>query len=237
MTQHHGHNENERPHKHAHPEPITFEALDKDIQERSARISDEFQKAFDFLKGCEKSVTFWGSARTRENEKEYLKAKSLAKRISEELGYAIVTGGGPGIMQAANCGAGEVNGKSVGLTIQLPMEQVTNSCVTDHMDFYYFFSRKVALSFAAEAYVYFPGGFGTLDELFEILTLVQTGKIKHVPIILVGKKYWKGLDKFIKKHLLKNEKISPDDTNLYTITEDEDEIIEIIKNAPIRKTG
>ena len=138
-------------------------------------------------------------------------------------------------MEAANCGASEAEGKSVGLTIRLPKEQIKNGCMNDHMDFYYFFSRKVCLSYAAEAYVYFPGGFGTMDELFEILTLVQTKKIDKVPIILFGKEYWNGLDDFIKEHLLKSEKIEEIDTKLYTITDSMDEVVEIVKNAPIRK--
>jgi len=225
----------ERPHKHAHPKPLTFRELDKDIQERVDKISGEFKRGFDFLKKHEKTVTFFGSARTCDDEKDFIKAKDLAKRIAKELNYAIVTGGGPGVMEAANCGARDGGGQSVGLTIQLPMEQTTNACITDHMDFHYFFSRKVCLSFAAEAYVYFPGGFGTLDELFEILTLVQTNKIPKVPIILVGAKFWKGLDKFIKKFLLKSEKIDPEDLDFYIITDDENKILEIIKYAPIRK--
>lgn len=223
----------ERPQKYKHPKPLTFSELDKDIQERVERINDEFKRGFDFLKKNERSVTFFGSARTRETEEDYIRAMRIARRVSNELGYAVVTGGGPGIMQAANCGAAD--GKSVGLTIKLPSEQYTNSCVTDHMDFYYFFSRKVCLSFAAEAYVYFPGGFGTLDELFEILTLVQTNKIERLPIILVGEKYWKPLDKFIRKQLLKGEKIDEKDTDLYTITDDENKILEMIKYAPIRR--
>jgi len=181
-------------------------------------------------------VTFWGSARTQSNDPDYKKAARLAARIHKELGYAIITGGGPGIMAAGNCGAYDAGGKSVGLTIKLPHEQTTNLCLTHHMDFQYFFTRKVCLAFAAEAYVYFPGGFGTLDELFEILTLVQTKKIAPAPaIILVGKSYWGGLDTFIRKHLLKGQKIDVEDLNLYTITDNEDEIIQLIKKAPIRK--
>jgi uncharacterized protein (TIGR00730 family) len=137
-------------------------------------------------------------------------------------------------MEAGNRGAHEAGGESLGLTIKLPMEQVTNPFLTEHLDFNYFFSRKVCMTFSAEAFVYFPGGFGTLDELFEILTLVQTGKIPKTPIILFGKKFWKNLDKFIKKNLLKSEKIDKVDLNLYTITDDINEVLEIIKNAPLR---
>ena len=146
----------------------------------------------------------------------------------------VVTGGGPGIMEAANKGAFEAKGKSLGLTIKLPQEQTTNPYITNEVSFNYFFSRKVCLSFSAEAYLFFPGGFGTLDELFEILTLVQTRKIEKVPIILVGNDYWTALDAFIKEHLLSKEMIDSEDITLYSISENEDEIIEIIRNAPVR---
>lgn len=219
-----------------HSKPMTLSGLDKETTERVNRISDEFRDGFNFIKECDKSVTFFGSARTPGNHPEFKHAKALAEKISKETGYGIVTGGGPGIMAAANCGAANARGRSYGLTIQLPFEQITNTCVSHHMDFYYFFSRKVCLAFAAEAYVYFPGGFGTLDELFEILTLVQTGKIEKVPIILFGNEYWKDLDSYIKKHLLGGDKISEGDIDLYTITEDYEEIVQLIKAAPIRKS-
>lgn len=224
----------ERPHKAKFAEAMTLKKLNESINRRLENINLEFKNGFDLIKEISKSVTFFGSARTLENEKEYQNAKTLAKRISTELGYAIITGGGPGIMEAANRGANEASGKSVGLTIKLPSEQVTNKFLNSHLDFEYFFVRKVLLSFSAEAYIYFPGGFGTLDELFEILTLVQTDKINKVPIILFGKKYWKDLDKFIKNNLLKKERIDADDMDLYTITDNMDEIIEIIRQAPIR---
>lgn len=223
------------PHKHNPTEPLSFNELQQDIAERIDRISDEFKNGFNLLKNSEKSVTFFGSARTHKEDPDFIQAKELAGRITRELGYAIITGGGPGIMEAANCGASEADGTSIGLTIKLPNEQVTNGCIDNHMDFQYFFSRKVCLSYAAEAYVYFPGGFGTMDELFEILTLVQTKKISPVPIILVGSEYWNKFDAFIKEDLVKSGKIDSEDTELYKITDDSDEIIEIIKNAPIRK--
>lgn len=226
-----------KPWKHHQIKPLTKVELDKEISERVDKIADEFKKGFEFIKKCDKTVTFFGSARTEPHHPDAKQAYRLAKRVVEDLGYAVVTGGGPGIMGAANCGAADWGGKSLGLTIKLPMEQRVNLCVTDDMEFDYFFSRKVCLSFAAEAYLYFPGGFGTLDELFEILTLIQTNKMEKVPIVLVGKKYWKPLDKFIKKVLLKGEKIDKEDIDLYTITDDEDKIIEIIKNAPVRYKG
>lgn len=224
-----------KPYYQTHTAPITFAELDDDAENRVGRINDEFTNGFRLLQEIEKSVTFWGSARTNPKEEDYIKARRLATRIVKELGYAVVTGGGPGIMAAANCGAYESGGNSVGLTIKLPMEQKTNLCLTHHADFRYFFARKVCLALSAEAYVFFPGGFGTMDEFFEILTLVQTGKTEKVPIILVGKKYWNKLDKFIRSALLKSEKIDKEDLNLYTITDNEDEIMKIIKNAEIRK--
>jgi uncharacterized protein (TIGR00730 family) len=227
----HMHTKNRKPSAGA---PLSFAELDHDVEQRANKVEQEFQQGLQFIKQFEKSVTFFGSARTDENDIDYKAARHLAAHISKQLGYAIVTGGGPGIMEAANRGAHDAGGHSVGLTIRLPYEQETNPYLTHHLDFYYFFSRKVTLTFAAEAYVYFPGGFGTMDEFFEILTLVQTGKIAPVPLILVGKKYWAGLDSFIKKQLEKNEKIDDTDRQLYTITDDEDEILEIIKRAPIR---
>lgn len=199
-------------------------------------INEEFRQGFDFIKTYQKSVTFWGSARTKPGDEHYEQAHRLGYRIVKELGYAVVTGGGPGIMQAGNQGAKEAKGRSIGFTIRLPHEQVSNPYLTDEIPFYFFFSRKVAMAYSAEAYMYFPGGFGTLDELFEILTLIQTEKISPVPVILVGKDFWKPLDSFIKKTLLKEHgTISPEDVNLYTITDDEDLIIDIIRKAPVKR--
>lgn len=215
--------------------PLTLKELNENIENRIEKIEDEFEKGFNFIKNCPSSVTFFGSARTKENDPEYKTCQELAFKISKELNYAIVTGGGPGIMEAANRGAYESKGKSVGFTIKLPMEQVTNKYLTDHVDFHYFFSRKVCLTFSAEAFVYFPGGFGTYDELFEILTLVQTKKIEATPIILFGKKYWKGFFKFVNKNLLGKDKIDKEDMDLFVITDSIDEAVEIIKNAPKRQ--
>ncbi|PCI29846.1 TIGR00730 family Rossman fold protein [Candidatus Wolfebacteria bacterium] len=216
--------------------PLSKEEMQKELNDRMDNINTEFRKGFEFIQSHPKSVTVFGSARFPEDHHDYKKARSVAGRISKELGYAIITGGGPGIMEAANRGAFENDGISLGLTIELPSEQRVNPYITDHIGFHYFFSRKVALSFSAEAYIYFPGGFGTLDELFEILTLIQTGKIDGAPpVILVGKDYWEPLDSYMKDMLLeKHEAIDECDLNLYTITDDEDEILEIVKNAPVR---
>lgn len=221
------------PHKPEY-EKISLEELDNEIKERLDVIDNEFKSGFEVIKKYHKSVTVFGSARTLESESDYIIAKSLTNKIVKELpDYAVITGGSLGIMEAANKGAYEGKGKSIGLNIKLPNEQNSNVYLTDSMDFKYFFTRKVCLAFSAEAYIYFPGGFGTLDELFEILTLIQTGKIEKRPVILVGTSYWNNLDKFIKENLLAREKIDAEDVNLYTITDNEEEVIEIIKKAEI----
>ena len=202
---------------------------------RLCTINAEFRNAMNIVRGIKRSVTFFGSSRTKEGTTDYLKAMNLAKRISSEIGFTIVTGGGPGIMAAANRGAFETGGESVGFTIKLPMEQTTNLFLTKEASFYYFFTRKVALSFAADAYVVFPGGFGTLDEMTEILTLIQSKKIERVPIILVGVEFWTPLFNFFRDKLLDSRQaILLGDLDLFTLTDTEDEIIEIIKNSPQR---
>lgn len=223
----------ERPHKHISSQPLTLSELESQIKKRVSLISKEFLMGFSFIKDTPKTVTFFGSARTISKESDYQNAYELAKGVAK-LGYAVVTGGGPGIMEAANKGAFEVDGNSFGLTIQLPKEQVTNPYLNKAINFEYFFTRKVSLTYAAEAYVYFPGGYGTLDELFEILTLVQTNKIVRVPIILFGSHFWKPLEKFIEEYLLENEKIDKADMKLFVITDSIEETLSIIKEAPIR---
>jgi uncharacterized protein (TIGR00730 family) len=215
--------------------PLTINDIHNE-DKRLEEINDEFKRGFDFVKKYQKSVTFFGSARFDESNPHCKAAYQLANRISKELGYAIVTGGGPGIMEAANRGAFDAQGDSYGITIKLPREQATNPYVKEYVDFYFFFVRKVIMAFSAEAYIFFPGGFGTLDEFFEILTLVQTHKIPHVPLILVGKDYWEPLNGFIEKNVLENHRaVEKKDMKLYTITDDIDEIIKMVKEAPMRK--
>ena len=217
-----------------YPRPVTIEHLTDN--EKLLIINKEFKEGFHYIHSYDRSVTFFGSARSRPDDPFYQKAERLAGRVAKELlNYVVVTGGGPGIMEAANKGAYEAGGKSIGFTIELPSEQKENLYLTGKVDFNFFFSRKTMMSFAAEAYLFFPGGFGTFDELFEVLTLVQTGKIERVPIILVGEEFWKPLDDLIKMEMLSHHHtIELEDTLLYTITDDEDEIFEIIKNAPVR---
>jgi uncharacterized protein (TIGR00730 family) len=202
---------------------------------RTSRIASEFERGLQFIRRYEKSVTIYGSARFKPNNVHYKDARALAARFAKE-GYAVVTGGGPGIMEAGNRGAREAGGASIGLNIELPFEQIINPYVTDSMSFYYFFSRKTTMSFASEAYIYYPGGFGTLDELFEILTLIQTGKIRKIPIFLVGSDFWAPLEEFIENVIMRDHgAIDKKDLQLYTVTDDHDLIIKTVLAAPVYK--
>ncbi|KND48911.1 MAG: hypothetical protein AB200_00590 [Parcubacteria bacterium C7867-005] len=218
----------------------TLTLTPKEVQEvaldRVSEITKEFVEGFRFLEDNPKSVTFFGSNQFKEDNPYYQSARTLAGRIAKELNYAVASGGGPGIMEAANRGAFEVGGTSLGVTIKLPSEQTINKYITKQVDHYYFFVRKVMLSFSAEAFVFFPGGFGTLDEFFEIMTLIQTKKIEGVPIICVGGDYWRNVENFLKETLLSRETISEPDLSLYTITDDHDEILEIIRKVPVRNS-
>jgi uncharacterized protein (TIGR00730 family) len=215
--------------------PLTRAELHNATQERVYEISREFTQGFKFLENYPRSVTFFGSARFTEDHPEYIRARNIAKRIVTDIGYSVVTGGGPGIMEAGNRGAKEAGGNSIGLTIRLPKEQVMNKYMTSHVDFYYFFSRKVCLNYSAEAFLFFPGGFGTLDEFFEVITLLQTKKVPQVPVILVGSSYWNNVIQFLKETLLAEKTIDETDFNIFSVVDDEEEIIEILKKAPIRE--
>ena len=203
-------------------------------QKRVSEISKEFTEGFRFLENYPKSVTFFGGNQLREDSPYYESARTLASRLVKELGYSIISGGGPGIMEAANRGAFEAGGSSLGLLIKLPEGQVTNKYLTGEFSLYYFFVRKVCLSFSAEAFIFYPGGFGTLDEFFEILTLTQTKKVGGVPIICVGSEYWNNLKEFMKKDLLGRGTINEYDLDLFHIIDDHDEIINIIKNVSVQ---
>ncbi len=203
------------------------------IASRLCVILREFEEGFRLIRKYPKSVTIFGSARLPEDHPYSVRATELAKKLSEK-GYAIVTGGGHGIMGAAHKGGQLGNGDSVGINIELPFEQTMNEYISDGLEFHHFFSRKVILSYAAEAFIYFPGGFGTMDEFFEILTLKQTKKIPDIPIFLYGSEYWRKLEEFFKEVLIPLGTISPEDLNLYTITDDVDEIVEGVLASPIR---
>lgn len=216
--------------------PMTLQKVEEAINKRMIIINDEFASGFELVKNYPRSVTFFGSSRFTEDNEYYKMAAELSGRIAKELNYAVVSGGGPGIMEAANKGAYEAGGDSLGLIIKLPQKFNENQYLTDFREFNFFFSRKVMLSFSAETYVFFPGGFGTMDELFELITLVQTKKIPRVPIILVGKKHWDKVDEFIRETLFKEiSAIDEEDMDIYKILDSNDEIIEIIKKAPLRK--
>lgn len=201
---------------------------------RIKKVENELKEGIRAIRKYPKSVTIFGSARLKPSNKYYKKAQYLAGKICE-AGYAVITGGGPGIMQGANQGTFEKCGFAIGFNIELPFEQNINPYVTHGVDFHYFFTRKLSMTFSGEAYIYFPGGFGTLDELFEIITLIQTQKIPKVPVILVGKEFWAPLVKYFEKDLLnKFGTISKSDLNLYTLTDNEEEIVKIIQKAKLR---
>ncbi len=213
---------------------LDYKDLRNGARKRLSTINSEFRHTFKFLQSYPHSVTFFGSARFTEEHPYYARARSLAAKIARETGYAVVSGGGGGIMEAANRGAYEAGGKSIGMNIILPHEQKMNQYLTAHVRFYYFFIRKVALSFSAEVYIFFPGGFGTMDEFYEIVTLIQTNKIPRVPVICVGSEYWKHIQEF-SKYLRDDLKvISPEDEKIYHITDDDNEVIEIIKKSKLR---
>jgi len=207
---------------------VVIKELEKETAERLSRIDNEFADGLELMNQQNHTITVFGSARFDEHNPHYKKARFVAAELAKE-GYDIVTGGGGGIMEAANRGAFEAGGKSIGLNIELPFEQNLNPYTTDSLNFRYFFARKVMLAFGASGYLYFPGGFGTLDELFEIITLIQTKKMEIAPIILVGSQFWGEMEKFIVSQLLEGEHtISPEDQNLYTITDDIDLIKSIL---------
>jgi len=204
---------------------------------RIFRIMAEFVDGFDFLAQLDKTVSIFGSARFKPDTNEFQHARELASKLGAE-GFGIITGGGPGIMEAANEGAKSAKAQSIGLNIQLPSKQRINPYVTKSIGFEHFYTRKVMLSFSSEAYVFFPGGYGTLDEMFEMITLVQTRKIQDdIPIILYGTEYWQPLCDWLRKIVLqKYEAIDEKDLHIWTLTDDVDEIIKIIKSTAVKRS-
>ena len=196
---------------------------------RVLRIMGEFVESFETMSHVGPAVTIFGSARTKSRDKYYRGAVALGKALAQ-AGIPVITGGGPGIMEAANKGAAQGKGKSVGLNIELPHEQKGNEFANVPVHFHYFFSRKVCFVKYSVAFVFMPGGFGTLDELFEVLTLVQTERIPKFPLILFGKKHWTGLLKWMKAELRDSNKfIGPRDMELLTLTDDVDEAVAVIR--------
>ena len=195
---------------------------------RALRILSEFVEGFDALAAVGPAVTVFGSARTHEGTPEYELARTITRRLAEH-GFAIITGGGPGIMEAANRGCKEGGGLSIGCNIELPHEQGLNPYVDLGVEFKYFFARKTMFVKYADGFVIMPGGFGTLDELFESLTLIQTGKIRDFPVVLVGTTYWRGLIDWMRATQLPAGAIAEADIELLKITDDPDEVVEIIR--------
>jgi len=198
------------------PSPVDFTRTDP---WRVLRITSEIIEGFDTLADVEKGVSIFGSARTGPDDPQYQAAQETA-RLLAEAGFAIITGAGPGIMEAANKGAREGNGRSIGCNIELPFEQGSNPYVDTVIEFRYFFIRKLMFVKYSSAFIIFPGGFGTLDEAFEALTLIQTGKIYQFPVILFGRHYWAGLLRWLKSRVLVEKKISPGDLDLILVTDD-----------------
>jgi uncharacterized protein (TIGR00730 family) len=196
---------------------------------RIFRIMAEFVDSFQTMSQVGPAVTIFGSARTKPNDKYYDAAMAIAHGLARNK-LAVITGGGPGIMEAANKGAAHGGGKSVGLNIELPHEQSGNRYANVPVHFHYFFARKVCFVKYSLGFVFMPGGFGTLDELFEVLTLVQTQRIPQFPLVLYGSDYWKGLIAWMKTRLEKDKDISPGDLDLLTITDDVDEVVQIIRD-------
>jgi uncharacterized protein (TIGR00730 family) len=203
---------------------------------RALRILAEFVEGFDALATLGPAITIFGSARVAEDSPIYAKAREIGRLLAEE-GYAIITGGGPGAMEAANRGCQEGGGMSVGCNIELPHEQDVNPYVDLGVEFRYFFARKTMFVKYADGFVILPGGFGTMDELFESLTLIQTGKIRHFPIILVGTEFYGGLIGWIRERLLADGMIEEADLDLLAVTDDPAEVVRIIKASSRRKLG
>lgn len=197
--------------------------LEPDI-ERSLNYAKDLEYGLRMIRTYPQGVTIFGSARTPETDKYYKKARELGGLLAQN-GHAVITGGGPGIMEAANRGAYEYGGRSIGLNIKLDHEQFPNPYLTDTMEFRYFFARKVMLSMSGKVYVFFPGGFGTLDELSEIVILMQENKMPKMPVFFFGKSFWKPLEKFYRSKMLANKLVSAKDLHLFKLTDDVNEIV------------
>ncbi|MBI2780991.1 MAG: TIGR00730 family Rossman fold protein [Chloroflexi bacterium] len=201
---------------------------------RALRILAEFVEGFDALAQLGRAITVFGSARVKEGDVAYDKAREIGRLLALE-GYAVITGGGPGVMEAANRGCQEGGGLSVGCNIELPQEQGLNAYVDLGVEFRYFFARKTMFVKYADGFVIMPGGYGTMDELFEALTLIQTGKIEHFPVVLVGTEFFGGFVDWIRATLVDQGMISPGDIDLIQVTDDPREVIDIIRAAGRRR--
>jgi uncharacterized protein (TIGR00730 family) len=207
----------------------------EDTNWRIFRIMAEFIEGFEFLAPLRREITFFGSARLPEGSKWYQEARKLGSLLAKEQ-FTVITGGGPGIMEAGNRGAFEAGGESIGIDIELPQEQRRNQYVKIGHGFHYFFTRKVMMSASAQAYVFFPGGFGTLDEFFEIITLIQTEKMEPVPVVCVSHDFWDPLHEWIRTHLVASyATVNPEDVELYTIVDTAEEAFQILRKSKERK--
>ena len=231
------------PHPPRHPSSSDEELLEAETSailaeltdaQRLLRIQDELRDGFKKLGQIGKAVSIFGSARTSPDDPRYAQARELARRLGHE-GFAIITGGGPGIMEAANLGARDAGVPSVGLGIELPHEQGMNEYVDLPLNFHYFFTRKVMFVRYASGFVVFPGGFGTMDELFEAATLRQTEKIRYFPIVLVGTDYWSGLVDFMRDKMLGEGYIGEKDIEALAVCDDFDRVVEIVEDVEHRR--
>jgi uncharacterized protein (TIGR00730 family) len=194
----------------------------------------ELEHGFATLSGLRRGVAVFGSARTPSDHPRYELARTIGRALGE-AGFCVITGGGPGSMEAANRGARDAGTTSIGLTIDLPLEEGSNPYVDLVVDFHYFFARKVMFVRYSGAFVVLPGGYGTIDELFEALTLIQTGKIRYFPVVLVGSGYWGGLVEWLRESMLADGNISPPDLDLIRVTDSVDEVVAICESAAQRQ--
>jgi uncharacterized protein (TIGR00730 family) len=216
---------------------LSAEEKTEDLEQDIAVIAQEFREGFEAVDKIDQpAVTIFGSARISEGNPVYEQAREAGRRFAE-LGWAVVTGGGPGVMEAANRGAQEAGGLSVGFNIQLPHEQRPNPYLDISLTFRHFYARKTMFVKVAEGFVVFPGGFGTVDELFEALTLIQTGKVFHFPVVLYGTDYWGELIDWIKGELLADGMISPEDLDLLSVTDDLDEAVDRVREGYGRRSA
>ncbi len=216
---------------------LSAEEKTEDLEQDIAVIAQEFREGFEAVDKIDQpAVTIFGSARISEGNPVYEQAREAGRRFAE-LGWAVVTGGGPGVMEAANRGAKEGGGLSVGFNIQLPHEQRPNPYLDISLTFRHFYARKTMFVKVAEGFVVFPGGFGTVDELFEALTLIQTGKVFHFPVVLYGTDYWGELIDWIKGELLADGMISPEDLDLLSVTDDLDEAVDRVREGYGRRSA
>jgi uncharacterized protein (TIGR00730 family) len=203
-------------------------------EDRLERITEELRMGFDALSGVGAAASFFGSARTPPDDPEYARARETARLIGES-GLAVITGGGPGIMEAANRGATDAGASSIGLNIELPFEQGGNPYCDISLEFHYFFARKIMFVRYASGFVVFPGGYGTMDELFEALTLTQTGKITEFPVVLFGSDYWGGLVDWLRERMLAEGNIGPDDLEMFSVVDEPAEARDLLMSAAHRQ--